>query len=46
MAGKFNRPELAKYDALGIEYIVLKPEHRLARPAGIENARYVVYPTR
>jgi hypothetical protein len=38
--------DFAKYDALGIRYIVLKPQHRLARPAAFENASYVVYPTR
>ena len=46
MAGAFKQANLAKYDALGIQYIVLKPQHRLARPAAFENARYVVYPTR
>ena len=46
MAGAFKQANLAKYDGLGIQYIVLKPEHRLARAAAFENARYVVYPTR
>ena len=41
MAGRFKTPELAKYDGLGIQYIVLKPEHRLAQPAMFENGRYL-----
>jgi len=46
MAGRFKAPQLARYDGLGIQYIVLKPEHRLARAAVFENGRYVVYRTR
>lgn len=46
MAGRFKTPELAKYDGLGIQYLVLKPEHRLAQPAVFENGRYLVYRTR
>jgi len=46
MAGRFKAPQFAKYDGLGIQYIVLKPEHRLARAAMFENGQYVVYRTR
>ena len=46
MAGRFRTPELARYDGLGIQYIVVKPEHRLARVAVFENGRYIVYRTR
>jgi len=45
MAGRFKTQELARYDGLGIQYIVLQPEHRLARAAVFENGRYIVYRT-
>jgi hypothetical protein len=40
----FDRPiDLARYEALGVRYVVLRREHRLAVPAVYENDRYVVY---
>jgi hypothetical protein len=35
-----------KYDALGIRYVVLKTQQRLAQPAVYENAKYIVYAVR
>ncbi|HWC98811.1 MAG TPA: DUF6798 domain-containing protein [Candidatus Sulfopaludibacter sp.] len=35
--------DLPRYEAFGISYIVLKPEHRLLQPAAYQNAAYVVY---
>lgn len=41
-----NSPiDLSKYATLGIDYVVVKPEHRLPRPASFQNAAYVAYPT-
>jgi hypothetical protein len=47
-AGTGFRPEdLPKYNALGIQYVVLARSHRLATGApAFENARYVVYSVR
>jgi len=42
MTGPINVP---KYQAFGISYIVVRPEHRLPRPAVYENASYLVYAT-
>jgi hypothetical protein len=42
MTGPINVP---KYQAFGIAYIVVKPEHRLPRPAVYENTSYLVYST-
>ncbi|SPF48794.1 conserved membrane hypothetical protein [Candidatus Sulfopaludibacter sp. SbA4] len=39
-------PDLPRYDALGIAYIVLRPPDRLPRPAAFENAKYVAYSVR
>ena len=36
---------LAQYEALGIRYIVVKPEHRLAQTPAFENAGFVTYLT-
>jgi len=41
----FRTVDLAKYEALGIRYVVVRPEHRLAGAAAFENGRYVVYET-
>ncbi|MDR3702563.1 MAG: hypothetical protein P4L56_23155 [Candidatus Sulfopaludibacter sp.] len=35
----------ARYDALGIAYIVVKPQHRLSRPPAFQNADFVAYRT-
>ena len=45
MAGRYKPRELPFYAGLGVDYLVLKPEHRLPRPALFENERYVVYST-
>jgi len=41
-----NSPiDLARYAALGIAYIVVKPEHRLTQPAAFQNRDFVAYRT-
>jgi len=42
----FRPADLPKYDGLGIQYVVLRPAHRLARPALFENRAYVAYSVR
>jgi hypothetical protein len=42
----FRPADLAKYDGLGIQYVMLRPAHRLTRPALFENRAYVAYPVR
>jgi hypothetical protein len=42
----FKPDDLPRYDALGIQYVVLKPANRLARTAAYENGSYVVYALR
>jgi len=45
MAAPFDPRDLARYRALGIDYIVLSPRNRLpARPTLFENESYLVYP--
>ena len=45
-ADHFTFPDIDRYRALGIDYIVLAPAHRIAaREPAFENARYVVYRT-
>jgi len=39
----FSPSDLPRYDALGVQYIVLQPQNRLPRPAQFENSSYVVY---
>jgi hypothetical protein len=40
----FDRPiDLARYEALGVRYVVLRREHRVPRRVVYENGRYVVY---
>jgi hypothetical protein len=39
-------PDLARYDGLGITYVVLRTPNRLPRPAAFENAKYVAYSVR
>ncbi len=46
MARTFQAAEFAKYDGLGIGYVVVQPANRLARAAAFENAKYVVYRAR
>ncbi|MDE3167870.1 MAG: hypothetical protein KGN36_18865, partial [Acidobacteriota bacterium] len=43
LARRFTPADLPRYEGLGIRYVVLKREHRLADPAVWENARYAVY---
>ena len=45
MVPKFTPAALAKYDGLGIQYVVVQPKNRLARQAEFENGSYVVYRT-
>jgi hypothetical protein len=43
----FDRPiDPARYEALGVRYLVLRPSHRLPLPAVYENGGYVVYDLR
>ena len=46
MARGFRAADLAKYDGLGIGYVVLQPANRLDRVAAFENSRYLVYRVR
>jgi hypothetical protein len=39
----FQPADLAKYDGLGIEYLVVQGRNRLPRPAVFENSRYIAY---
>jgi hypothetical protein len=40
----FDRPiDLARYEALGVRYVVLRKEHRVPGLVVYENGRYVVY---
>ena len=39
----FSPRDLPRYDALGIQYIVVRPENRLPRTAEFENGSYAVY---
>jgi hypothetical protein len=43
LAKKFNPGDLARYEALGVRYVVLRAEHRVGAAAAFENGRYVVY---
>jgi hypothetical protein len=42
-SNRFRPAMLPKYEALGIEYVVLQPRNRLPRPPVFENSRYSVY---
>jgi uncharacterized protein DUF6798 len=42
----FEPRDLPKYEALGIQYVVVQPRNRLGRPAAFENGAYVVYALR
>jgi hypothetical protein len=46
LAKKFSPSDLPRYGALGIRYVVLRKEHRIAMDTAYENARYVVYELR
>jgi hypothetical protein len=46
MARRFTPADMAKYEGLGIGYVVLQAKNRLPRPAVFENARYVAYAVR
>jgi hypothetical protein len=45
MLAKFTPVAMAKYEGLGIQYVVVQPKNRLSRQAEFENAAYVVYRT-
>ena len=46
MAKPFEAAGWDRYAALGIDFVVLKPEHKLAgRSCAFENARFAVYAT-
>ena len=50
MAGRMAKPfepaDCAKFAALGIDYVVVKPEHKLpGRTPAFENSGYVAYAT-
>ena len=43
VAGKFKPADLAKYPALGIQYVVLQTKNRITRTPVFENSEYVAY---
>jgi hypothetical protein len=43
LARKFTPADLPRYEALGIDYAVLRREHATTAPPTYENGRYVVY---
>jgi hypothetical protein len=45
-AGRFRPGDMQKYAGMGIDYVVLKAPHRLARAAAFEDPGYAVYGTR
>lgn len=45
LAHRYRPSEIPKYDALGIQYVVLQPRNRMPRPAEFQNGRYLVYKT-
>jgi hypothetical protein len=46
MAKPFDPANCARYAALGIDYIIVKPDHKLTgRTPAFENSRYVAYQT-
>jgi hypothetical protein len=46
IAAGFHGGDLAKYDGLGISYVVLQPKNRLPQAPAFENQRYTVYAVR
>ena len=42
-ANRFRPAMLPKYEALGVQYVVLQPKNRLPRPPAFENGKYAVY---
>jgi hypothetical protein len=42
----FQPADLAKYDGLGIQYLVVQERNRLPRPAAFENSKYIAYQLR
>jgi hypothetical protein len=46
LAKKFSPADLPRYEALGVRYVVLRAEHRVATAPAFENSRYVVYDLR
>jgi hypothetical protein len=46
MGRRFSPAEMAKYEGLGIAYVVLQAKNRLPRTAVFENAKYVAYTVR
>ena len=43
MVPRFTAAAVPKFDALGIQYIVVQPKNRLAQPAAFANASYAAY---
>jgi hypothetical protein len=43
LAKKFTAADLPRYEALGVGYVVLRTEHRVAVAPAYENSRYVIY---
>jgi hypothetical protein len=43
MAGGFHPADVPKYGAAGIDYMVLRPQHRLPEAPLFANAQYLVY---
>jgi hypothetical protein len=46
MVPRFTRTMLARYNGLGVEYVVVQAKNRLPMPSLFENSAYIVYPTR
>ena len=45
LAREFKAEDFSRYDALGIQYVVLQPKNRLPQTPVFENGRYLVYRT-
>lgn len=43
VGARFQPADLAKYDGLGIDYLVVQGRNRLPRPAAFENSKYIAY---
>ena len=43
LARRFSAADLPRYEALGVRYVVLRKEHRVAANPAFENTRYLVY---
>jgi hypothetical protein len=43
VAGGFQPADLAKYESMGIQYVVVQERNRLQRPAIFSNSKYIAY---